>query len=525
MGKESYKVCVLVMCALLAAGPCNGNGKVDPALRTGQIATEPNNTAGGTSRVIPTVNKVGATEHLASSEKPELKPLTESTDGAEATISYNNSRNGKNLTAENKTNNTNARNTELVRTAGNNTAGGDRRATNGKDANNDLTGGKKMRTETYENNLINFSVLVSATEMGVHINNDTEAVLAVGNNVNGSGRMEPFVNNNNNSSTSRGEGNEGQRGRADSSTGPENTPQTTASNVQTDSKQNISSNNMPDKQSETNEIKSINVTDHEGYFDNISSKEACDRLLSVVVTRWKIFDNGSLLSLDNNPVLYPPEFFWKEFNDDNITEVRGCICLMKHCIRKCCPEEQTMTQNKSCVYSNSSLLHPFSPQFADEDINNPAGIVDLYRVYGNPCRNETFLLEPEYDQFSLLRTGVLSVPNEGDFTVAQYCIEAFEDMEQVLPMLCFPEEEASEAANEIYLMYPIGMIISVPFLLATFVVYAVIPELRNLHGKSLMCHVSSLLTAYTFLAVVQLGGNRLSNELCTFCGKCLHHFR
>jgi hypothetical protein len=508
------------MCALLAAGPRNGSGRVDPALRAGHIATEPSNTAGGTSRVIPTVNKVGATEHLASSEKPELKPLTESTDGAEATISYNNSTNGKNLTAENKTNNTNARNTESVRTAGNNTAGSDRRATNGKDANNDLTGGKKMRIETSENSLTNFSVLVSATEMGVDINNDT-AVLAVGNNVNGSGRMESFVNN---SSTSRREGNQGQTGRADSSAGRENRPHMTASNVQTDSKQNISSNKMYDKQSETNEIKSINVTDNEGYFDNISSKVACDRLFSVVVTKWKIFDNGSLLSLDNNPVLYPPEFFWKEFNDDNITEVRGCICLIKHCIRKCCPEEQTMTPDKSCVDSNSSLLHPFSPQFADEDINNPAGIVDLYRVYGNPCRYQTFRLEPEYE-FSLLRTGVLSVPNEGNFTVGQYCIEAFEDAEQVLPMLCFPEAEASEAGNEIYLMYPIGMIISVPFLLATFVVYAVIPELRNLHGKSLMCHVSSLLTAYTFLAVVQLGNNRLSNELCTFCGKCLHHFR
>lgn len=48
------------------------------------------------------------------------------------------------------------------------------------------------------------------------------------------------------------------------------------------------------------------------------------------------------------------------------------------------------------------------------------------------------------------------------------------------------------------------MILSVPFLLLTLLVYAVLPELRNVNGKSLMCYLASLAAAYALLAFLQL---------------------
>ena len=47
------------------------------------------------------------------------------------------------------------------------------------------------------------------------------------------------------------------------------------------------------------------------------------------------------------------------------------------------------------------------------------------------------------------------------------------------------------------------MLLSLPFLLATFVVYGAFSELRNLHGKSLMCHVGAMIAAYVALVLVQ----------------------
>jgi len=45
-------------------------------------------------------------------------------------------------------------------------------------------------------------------------------------------------------------------------------------------------------------------------------------------------------------------------------------------------------------------------------------------------------------------------------------------------------------------------IISCAFLLITLLVYACLPSLQNLHGKTLMCHVGSLFLAFICLTII-----------------------
>lgn len=68
------------------------------------------------------------------------------------------------------------------------------------------------------------------------------------------------------------------------------------------------------------------------------------------------------------------------------------------------------------------------------------------------------------------------------------------------------------------------MISSLPFLLITFCVYGYIPELRNLHGKSLMCYVFSLSSLYISLSTIQLNGNTFEMERfpCIFSGYMIY---
>lgn len=54
---------------------------------------------------------------------------------------------------------------------------------------------------------------------------------------------------------------------------------------------------------------------------------------------------------------------------------------------------------------------------------------------------------------------------------------------------------------------PIGMLLSVPFIIATFFVYLCIPELCNLHRKCLLCYLIVLAVGYVTMAFVQLNGN------------------
>jgi G protein-coupled receptor Mth (Methuselah protein) len=51
--------------------------------------------------------------------------------------------------------------------------------------------------------------------------------------------------------------------------------------------------------------------------------------------------------------------------------------------------------------------------------------------------------------------------------------------------------------------YATLLAISAAFLGATFLVYILLPNLLNLHGKTTVCHVFSLFVSYTFLSVVQ----------------------
>lgn len=65
-----------------------------------------------------------------------------------------------------------------------------------------------------------------------------------------------------------------------------------------------------------------------------------------------------------------------------------------------------------------------------------------------------------------------------------------------------------------------GLLISVPFLLATASVYLLITELRDTHGKALACHTLCLAMAFSCLAATQLAGHAFPTLACTIMGKC-----
>ncbi|PSN39210.1 hypothetical protein C0J52_22283 [Blattella germanica] len=245
------------------------------------------------------------------------------------------------------------------------------------------------------------------------------------------------------------------------------------------------------------------------------------------VTTYERFENGSLLATDRYPMMYPEGMHWEDIDEENNTIVRGCFCVLANCIRKCCPENMThsLKEEGGCVNSSNDLLYPFKPQFIDFEtrivVKNLTD--EIHVVYGDPCPIGGYRIDPldpdSPEEFFLLPNGTLRT-NDESFSVGQYCLEAFDDVQRILPLACFPvEDEETRPVIEdpnMYVLYPIGMIISMPFLLATFCVYAMIPELRNLHGKSLMCHVTTLFVGYVFLAIVQIGGDGVFDGLCVF---------
>ena len=91
---------------------------------------------------------------------------------------------------------------------------------------------------------------------------------------------------------------------------------------------------------------------------------------------------------------------------------------------------------------------------------------------------------------------------------------------------CIPPSVTSrinEEESSIILSYPYFLFVSSIFLIATFVVYAIIPEIQNVHGISIMCHVVALAVMYIGLGIIQINPDAIAGRWCTALGMEPYH--
>ena len=73
-------------------------------------------------------------------------------------------------------------------------------------------------------------------------------------------------------------------------------------------------------------------------------------------------------------------------------------------------------------------------------------------------------------------------------------------------LTCFPPQLELTEDNQLALsIYPYFLFISAFFLIAAFVVYAILPELHNTHGLTIMCFLASMAAMYIGLGIIQIG--------------------
>ncbi|XP_026464969.1 probable G-protein coupled receptor Mth-like 11 [Ctenocephalides felis] len=143
-------------------------------------------------------------------------------------------------------------------------------------------------------------------------------------------------------------------------------------------------------------------------------------------------------------------------------------------------------------------------------------------VYGDPCSEEKYMLEPE-DVFAISLDGNLYIKNNAGrydvYNSKQYCMETVDDTLEVL--VCFGTEKLCTYMQQIRILPKkfIFELTSVAFLIVTFVVYTFVKKLRTVHGLALRYHVSCLIVAFSVLAAVQLaGGREIPDWMCITAG-------
>lgn len=273
-------------------------------------------------------------------------------------------------------------------------------------------------------------------------------------------------------------------------------------------------------------------------------QEPCEFHLTKNITGGHILSDGSWMHED---VRYPKALYghydYVLDGDGNRTTVprhqRGCICNLRHCLQTCCKVGDLVNWRKGAGDGHCREGNGYKKVPVTVGYSNPES-VDLLKEFhwANQRPSCTMhFLEPQEipsDEWYLLHNGSIYMPDDDVLLeTGKYCVsvdvsETDNSTMEMVVLKCI--DQASAEAR--FVLLPIGMFFSVPFLMATFFVYAIIPELRNVHGKSLMNYVLGLTVGYSLLATVQFYGNKkecrdgssqcFNNTVCLLLGYTIY---
>ncbi|XP_053592814.1 G-protein coupled receptor Mth2 isoform X1 [Microplitis demolitor] len=256
--------------------------------------------------------------------------------------------------------------------------------------------------------------------------------------------------------------------------------------------------------------------------ENNNNSKICPESLSLPLEPFDeliFLPNGSIIHQD---IIYPKKYLRIDNNTNNNRNIiYGCVCekgfSKNPCIRKCCQDNEilkTTIEKSECIKINETNnikipdLLPANNQLSN-DLKNTSGLSNNFKIIKNMiCPYGMYRLEPERytdDEFIIFSNGSLKT-TEIILSQSEYCIDWNENLNNIIVIVChIPQSEDQEFDNPIKtIVHPIGVMISIPFFAATLFVYAVIPELRNLYGITLMCYVGCIFGAYSFLVASRL---------------------
>ncbi|XP_063536626.1 G-protein coupled receptor Mth-like isoform X2 [Cydia strobilella] len=216
------------------------------------------------------------------------------------------------------------------------------------------------------------------------------------------------------------------------------------------------------------------------------------------------------------------------FNEvvDGVNYTFGCDCKSEPCYVKCCPSgyvkkfgvpecKPAKGTLKERVQNNELTLNYMDTYKKQLDVK------EMKLVYGIDC---AFYLEDL--KWYVQEDGRLFIHVPGSVNPWQkrepgeYCIDSFiqehadgSTSTKLDALVCFTEEEDDSSG---YIVSSTCMLISSAFFIVTIAVYALLPELQNLHGRVLMVYLACMCVGFTFMAAMQIMIT-VNNTTLTIC--------
>lgn len=187
-------------------------------------------------------------------------------------------------------------------------------------------------------------------------------------------------------------------------------------------------------------------------------------------------------------------------------------------VSMCCNPDILYPPISSCYRNGSVASEKITfPQIYDSNFSistmSPSSFI---RSYEFSCDGSTYDLEsfsPKNDRFHLMENGSIYVNESTDgaedywLGTEDYCLysRTTENGTRIVVSVCMPYIDNGLTFDDLLpekILYPISISLSLVFLAATFLVYTILPELKNVHGLILRAYIACLFVFYTLVLII-----------------------
>ncbi|KMY96647.1 uncharacterized protein Dsimw501_GD20187, isoform C [Drosophila simulans] len=265
----------------------------------------------------------------------------------------------------------------------------------------------------------------------------------------------------------------------------------------------------------------------------------CNFYDTVNLTGHRLFPNGSY---DYYGTIVPAELVGTyDYIHSSLTErievrehVRGCVCKFKSCLNICCPWRQVFNSEvDGCIIDHTdNRTWPDPPMLNITFRNESTILVNMFTQFAiqsfRPCP-KMFSLQPEtsswddyllFENGSMLRVDDKLLIRKNEFCMVPTYVNESDMFYTIHPANCDMQDDHST----VKIINSYAMMFSIPFMMLTIAVYLLIPELRNQHGKSLVCYLIGLTVGYSSLCYVQLYQVDATGVTCKVFGYTAYFF-
>ncbi|XP_062550723.1 G-protein coupled receptor Mth2-like isoform X2 [Armigeres subalbatus] len=249
------------------------------------------------------------------------------------------------------------------------------------------------------------------------------------------------------------------------------------------------------------------------YVECAGSMLPCEFLHSVNISDGKRDSSGGIL---HNGVYYKQINYASidySYDDDGRKIVvpkhtRGCVCQVMNCVWLCCTADFVSYRGDypSCSALNASnqlIVNMIDDTGGTQTVNINTRSDIFMAIWKESCR----AYDAKPDEWNMNASGFVNSLSSFPILQNEYCLYPSPDHELSTLYFCSAEEQKRPNTS-----VTIGLILSIPFLIATLLIYACIPELRNIHGKSLICYIFALTNSFVVLLIMHFRSNIIPCE-------------